>query len=42
MISHTSTAASLALLSQTLPVSWSTPIDPGVPLVSRQASEPAE
>jgi hypothetical protein len=42
MISHTSTAASLALLSQTLPVSWSTPIAPGVLLVSRQASEPAE
>jgi hypothetical protein len=40
MISHTSTAASLALLLQTLPLSWSTPIAPRESLVSRQASEP--
>jgi hypothetical protein len=42
MISRTSTAASLALLLQSLPVSWSTPIASWAPLESRQVSEPAE
>lgn len=42
MVLHTSTTASLALLLQALPGSWSTPITPAAPLFSRQASEPAE
>lgn len=42
MIIPTSRTASLALLLQTLPVCWSTPITPLTSLLPRQASEPSE